>query len=138
MKRENPMKNVLAIGAVVLLSSCATLVRKEFKEEVTFSANGDKNVDVYIDGEYKGQAPQTVTLDAREAYDVQYAKQGMEPNAYRMRGNVQGKYVLGDIVMGGVVLGWVPLIVDGVTDEWRSFDERNINCLLYTSPSPRD
>lgn len=127
MKRKNPMKNLFAIAGVLLMTSCATIVRKEFKQDVTFNANGEQNVDVYVDGDYKGQAPQTVTLDAREAYKVKYAKEGMEPNEYNMRGNVQGKYVLGDIVMGGVVLGWIPLIVDGVTDKWRDFDNATID-----------
>lgn len=121
------MKKILFVAAIAMLSSCATLMRKEFNEDVNFTANGEDNVDVYIDGEYKGPTPVTVNLDAREKYEVKYGKPGFSENQYELRGSVQPKYVVADIVMGGVVFGPIPIIVDAVTDKWRSFDQREID-----------
>lgn len=121
------MKKIILISVVGMLTSCATLMRKEFNEDVDFTANGEENVDVYVNGEFKGATPVTINLDAREQYEIKYGKAGFETNQYELRGNVQPKYVIADIVLGGALLGPIPIIVDAVTDKWRSFDQDEIN-----------
>lgn len=37
------------------------------------------------------------------------------------------KYVLGDILLGGGTLGWIPVLVDNHTNKWKGFDPYEVD-----------
>lgn len=122
------MKKLLTLSiAALVLSSCATIFRKEFNQNITFDPNEPKEAYLYVDGEYKGTTPVTLELDSRKAYDIKYTKRGYLPNQFELKGKVLPKYVVGDVILGGVAMGWIPVLVDANTDKWRAFDQMDVD-----------
>ncbi len=122
------MKKIITLSlATLVFTSCATLVRKEFTQEITFASVEPKEAYLYINGEYKGVTPVTLELDSRETYDVKYTKRGYLPNKFELEGRIQPKYVAGDFFMGAVAFGWIPMIVDHQTGKWKAFDQEDVD-----------
>lgn len=121
------MKKLLPILLVVtLLSSCATIVRKNTMQSVTFTTY-PPNAEVYVDGNKVGNSPVTMDLETKESHDIQYKLKGYPTTAYKIEGKILPKYVVGDIVIGAGVAAPVGLIVDHVTNKWRGFDQYEID-----------
>lgn len=122
------MKKIIALSlATVVLSSCATIFRKDFTQEMTFDPNEPKQAYLYVNGEYKGVTPVTLELDSRETYDVKYTKRGYLPNHFDLDGRIQPKYIVGDVFMGAVAFGWIPMIVDAQSGKWKAFDQQDLD-----------
>ncbi len=123
------MKKIVLLSlTVAMLSSCATVFRKNgFIEDVTFAPNEPKEAYLYVDGEYKGVTPVTLKLDSRKTYDVKYTKRNYLPNHFELNGKVKPKYIVGNLAMGAVVLGWIPMLVDHSTGKWKGFDQMDVD-----------
>lgn len=122
------MKKIILLSTTALIfTSCATVFRKNYTQEVTFNPNEPKNAYLYVNGEYKGVTPVTLELDSRETYDVKYTKRSYLPNQFDLEGRVLPKYVIADFFAGAVVLGWIPMIVDASTNKWRGFDQMDVD-----------
>ena len=67
-------KIVILFLTALMFSSCATIFRKDFTQEITFDPNEPKQAFLYVNGEYKGVTPVTLKLDSREEYDIKYTK----------------------------------------------------------------
>lgn len=113
------MKSLLALPAVLLLSSCASIVSKsQYPVTLNSSPSGCKVV-VRKNGEiiHQGTTPSTVTLATKEAYfkaasyDVEFSKKGMPTQKVLVTASIDGWY-FGNIVFGGLI-GF--LIVDPLT-----------------------
>ena len=52
---------------------------------------------------------------------------GYPTTSYSVEGEILPKYVVGDIAIGGAVLGWIPLLIDNHTNKWRGFDQWEID-----------
>ncbi|MDB4089539.1 OmpA family protein [Flavobacteriales bacterium] len=121
------MKKLIPIILVaILFTSCATLLRKDTKESVTFSTD-PPNAEVFINGNKVGNSPVTVSLETTDAHTIQYKLKGYPTTNYSLEGDVLPKYVVGDIAIGGAVLAWIPLIVDNHTNKWRGFNQYEID-----------
>jgi outer membrane protein OmpA-like peptidoglycan-associated protein len=68
-----------------------------------------------------------VTLETTESYDIQYKLNGYPTTSYSVEGKILPKYIVGDIAIGGAVLGWIPLLVDNHTNKWREFDQWEVD-----------
>lgn len=109
-----------------MLASCATILRKDFEKEVEFNTEPN-NAQVFVDGKLIGESPVTYKLDSREKYAIKYVKENYADQEYDLEGRILFKWVALDIISGGVAAGWIPVIVDAVTDKWRDFDQLDVD-----------
>lgn len=121
------MKKLLPILLVVaLLSSCATIVRKNTTQSVTFTTN-PPNAEVYVDGKKVGNSPVSIDLETKETHNIEYKLDDYPTKSYELKGKVLPKYVIGDIALGAGVGSPITLAVDAITNKWREFDQYEVN-----------
>lgn len=111
---------------VLLMTGCATIIRKDTLQEVTFTTN-PPNADVIVDGKNIGTSPVSIQLETTEKHSVEYKLAGYPTTSYSLEGEVLPKYVVGDIFLGGGALGWIPVLVDNHTNKWRGFDQYEVD-----------
>lgn len=117
------MKKLFPILVLAMsLISCATIVRKDTLQEVNFHTN-PPNASIFVDGEKVGTSPMTYSLETRKEHSIEYQLKGYPTTVYYLKGEVLPEYVVGDIIIGGGVLGWIPVLVDNHTNKWRGFDQ---------------
>lgn len=104
------------ISGALLLNSCATLLRKDKSQTVTFDPKPEKTL-VFVNGEYIGQSPVTMEVDATKDYDVKYVNQSYVTEDFTMKKGVLNKWLIADLVSLPVT-AVVPLIVDWKTGAW--------------------
>lgn len=111
----------LSIMSVLFFINCASIVSKS-SYPVTINSDPDE-ADIIIKDEHgktahKGKTPTTVTLKAGEGYfngcdyTVFFSKFGYSSREAKIKRDVDGWYILGNIVFGGLI-GW--FIVDPAT-----------------------
>ncbi len=121
------MKKLIPILlAAFFFTSCATILRKNTKQDVTFTTN-PPNADVYVDGNKVGTSPVTVALETTEPHNIEYRLNGYPTTSYTVEGEILPKYVAGDIALGAGALGWIPALIDNHTNKWRGFDQWDID-----------
>lgn len=121
------MKNIIPILlAATLFTSCATLMRKDTKQDVTFTTDPPKAT-VFVDGKNVGASPVTVSLETTESHTIKYELEGYPTVNYSVDGKILPKYIAGDIMLGAGVFGWIPALVDNHTNKWRGFDQWEID-----------
>jgi len=117
------MRNILSLMAIVALitSGCASIVSKS---EYPVSISSDPaGVEIAIENRegyriYEGKTPATITLKAGagyfkgETYTVTFKADGYTPHSAQIQRDVDGWYILGNLVFGGLI-GY--LIVDPAT-----------------------
>lgn len=105
----------------VLLGGCASIVSKsEYPVSISSEPQGAEITIVNREGKtvHSDMTPTTVTLDARagffkgEDYTVTFEKEGHAPHTAQIVRGVDGWYIFGNILIGGLI-GW--LIVDPAT-----------------------
>ncbi len=104
------------ISSALLLNSCATLLRKDTAQTVTFDPKPEKTL-VFVNGEYIGQSPVSMEVDATQDYNVKYVNQSYVTEDFTMKKGVLNKWLLMDLVSLPVT-AVVPLIVDWKTGAW--------------------
>jgi len=112
----------LAIASVLLTATgCASIVSKSSYPVVINSNPGQAEITITDEtGKtiYSGKTPTTVTLDTKSGYfkgkdyTVTFKKDGYAKHTAEIKRGVDGWYVAGNIVFGGLI-GW--LIVDPAT-----------------------
>jgi hypothetical protein len=110
-----------AVLAFLAAGGCASIVSNS-SYPVAFSSNPDQAVITITDEAgktiYSGKTPTTVTLDTKAGYfkgkdyTVTFSKEGYASHTAQLRRGVDGWYIAGNIVFGGLI-GW--LVVDPVT-----------------------
>jgi hypothetical protein len=140
MSRSKKIIILSIICAIVISFGCASIVSKS-TYPVSFSSNPDqaniKIVDKKGNAVYEGVTPTVVTLKAGagfftgQNYTVICTKPGCEPHEVKIKRDIDGWYVLGNIVFGGLI-GW--LIVDPATGAmWTLPKEVNIELAKQTT-----
>jgi len=115
---------LVVASCAVFLQSCASIV-SDSKYPVTIQSTPEganiKITSQHNDNIQAGVTPMTVTLPTKcsqcgffggENYTVTFSKEGYSPRTVEIQRNVDGWYVLGNLVFGGLI-GW--LIVDPAT-----------------------
>ncbi len=110
------MKRVLSLSilvAIVVLSGCATVFLGNIRT-IPVSSTPD-GAEVYINGQFKGTTPLTLTLNNTEAvvWNVEMKKAGYKDVTFTLNRNIRGGMVVLD-----VILGLVPVVVDAATGAW--------------------
>jgi hypothetical protein len=143
-KGEKAMKKLVyslfvAVLMVVFLTGCASIVSKS-NYPVTITSNPDganiKVVNRAGESVFVGQTPATVTLKAGagffkgEDYTVTFEKEGYNPHTAQVERGVDGWYIGGNFLFGGLI-GW--LIVDPATGAMWTL--RNLHADLTSATS---
>jgi len=112
---------VVILSCLAYLSGCATILSKN-QYPVKISSKPD-GAEITIKNKagavvYTGKTPTTITLNTRagyfqgETYQVSFKKDGFAPHSALIERGVDGFYLLGNLLVGGLV-GWI--IVDPLT-----------------------
>ena len=140
MKRAFIIISVFACSVFVI--SCASIVSKS-SYPVAFRCQPE-SVDITIvnkKGEkvFTGKTPTTVTLGVGAGYfkgenfAVTFSKEGYEPHTAQIKRGVDGWYILGNFVFGGLI-GW--LIVDPATGAMWTLPKEVTASLSSTQETP--
>lgn len=114
----------ILVGSFLLLTcGCATVFKGEYRT-VKIGSEPDGAM-VFINGEFHGRTPAKLELRPNMPYTVEFRKDGYRTEVRRIKNEIGVGWIILD-----VVLGVVPVLVDGLTGAWYEFDQRNINALL--------
>ena len=122
---KNKYLSSLLLGGVILFSSCATNLRKDTPESVTFDPE-QKGTLVYVNGEYKGKSPVTVELDPAKENNIKYVNPYYLSKSFTMNREIIKKWLWMDI-FSGVATGTVvvPALIDHKNEAWLGFNEKD-------------
>jgi F0F1-type ATP synthase assembly protein I len=124
---------------IAFLAGCASIVSKS-EYPVTISSNPE-GADITIvnrakENVFAGKTPTTVTLKAGagffkgENYTVTFKKEGYGPHSAQIERGVDGWYIAGNILIGGLI-GW--FIVDPATGAMWTLKNLHIDLSSQTS-----
>jgi hypothetical protein len=130
---------LLVFFLTAVLAGCASIVSKsEYPVSISSKPEG---ADIAIvnrakESVFQGKTPTTVTLKAGagffkgEKYIVTFKKEGYSPHTAQIERGVDGWYILGNIVFGGLI-GW--LIVDPATGAMWTLKNLHVDLSPQTS-----
>jgi hypothetical protein len=122
--RARAAVSCILIGSFFLLTSgCATVFKGEYRTVKIGSE--PEGAMVFVNGEYQGRTPFRLELRPSRPYTVEFRKEGYRSEVRRIKNEIGVGWIILD-----VVLGVVPVLVDGLTGAWYDFDQKNINALL--------
>lgn len=111
---------------VVLISSlygCATLFKQKSR---TVSFNSDpQGAEIYINGNRMGKTPMPMNLSNLKAVTVTFKKEGYDDKTYIINTKVGAGWVVLDCLGG-----FIPVIIDAVTENWYNLDTDDVNVML--------
>lgn len=114
----------ILIGSFLILTcGCATVFKGEYRT-VRIKSEPDGAM-VFINGEFHGRTPVKLELRPSRPYTIEFRKEGYETEVRRIKNEIGVGWVILD-----VVLGVVPVLVDGLTGAWYDFDQKHVNALL--------
>lgn len=133
------LKITAAFATISMLGGCASIVGD--KEQAVTINSTPSNAHLLITDErsmevHEGTTPATVTLKkssgyfSGKTYTVEISKDGYESHAVKINSSVNGWYVGGNILFGGLI-GW--LIVDPMTGAMYNLTPDTINNTLVES-----
>lgn len=129
----------VALSGAFLLTSCATLLRKDKTQVVKFDPKPENTL-VFVNGEYVGQSPVSMQVDASQQYNVKYVNQSYMTEEFAMKKGILNKWLVADLLCIPVT-AVVPLIVDQQTGAWNGIQTKNMpNSLKHWSEisNPKD
>lgn len=121
MNRTKPIWTLTSLACIALMCGCASIVSKsQYPVSITSQPSG---ADIVVQDDagktyLNGKTPTTVTLAAGAGYfkgknyTVTFAKPGYAKHTAEIKRGVDGWYIAGNFVFGGLI-GW--LIVDPAT-----------------------
>jgi len=138
-KRSLLYLTVLSIFPSFIMVGCASIIGKGGPELVNIRSTPDQ-ASVTISDEtgvkiFEGKTPTNVTLEKKKGffsgktYSVKISKEGFSDRTVTVNTKVNGWYVAGNLVFGGLI-GWI--IVDPATGAMWTLDINEINVTLET------
>jgi hypothetical protein len=113
----------LCASFLLFISGCATVFKGEYRS-VKIKSEPDGAM-VFVNGEFQGRTPVRLELRPSRPYTIEFKKEGYETEVRRIKNEIGVGWVILD-----VVLGVVPVLVDGLTGSWYNFDQKHVNVLL--------
>lgn len=113
----------LILIITIILTGCATIL-KGTSESVSFNSDPGA-AKVYVNGVLMGSTPLQLKLESKKVYNVEFKKDGYEPQTLMITNSVSAGYVVVDILFG-----LFPVIIDAATGAWYSLDQDNLNANL--------
>lgn len=121
------MRTTLYILLLVLFSGCGTLAGSQ--QQVSIVSNPTE-AKVLQNDRIVGRTPLTLTVDndnpSKHTFNV--VKEGYTEETVQLRTEVSLVYVVGDLMLGGV-----PLLIDVATDNLDTFDQRSFSVNLRST-----
>ncbi len=120
----NQIINKLSICLIgVVFSGCATLFAPE-RESLSITSSPNK-AEVYLNGNERGETPLSLQLNPAKTYNVKFKKSGYEPEIRTVRNEIGVKWLVLDILGGGI-----PVLVDAMNESWMTLTKRRVNVNL--------
>jgi len=129
----------------LFVSACATIVGD--KQQLLGIQSSPDQAQIVITDEkgtevFKGQTPTTVTLDKSDGsyfggktYTVKIMKDGYESESVRVDSRVNGWYIAGNFVFGGLI-GW--FIVDPLTGAMYNLSPEQVSTSLHSKSAQNE
>jgi hypothetical protein len=111
------------VSALVALSGCATLFSSG-NVPVQFQSN-TPGAEVFIDGTSRGRTPLTLELDNTKPVTATFKMAGMQDQTVEIGTKVRPGFIVLD-VLGG----FIPVIVDAATGEWKTLDKTLVQATM--------
>jgi len=115
--KQSTMKAIKILSVVTLatvISSCATILRKDVDEQVVLSPKPDGAL-VYVNGQYKGVSPVTMNLDPSKTYDVKYIHPHYISESLTLEKGLIKKWL------------WLDIASLAVSEKWKGFNSEAAN-----------
>jgi hypothetical protein len=122
-KTKTAVSSLLCVSFLIFALGCATVFKGEYRS-VKIGSEPDGAM-VFVNGEFQGRTPVKLELRPSRPYTVEFRKEGYQTEVRRIKNEIGVGWIILD-----VVLGVVPVLVDGLTGSWYDFDQKNINALL--------
>jgi len=113
----------LILFLVVSVTGCATLFKQKSRT-VHFSSDPN-GANIFINGNRMGKTPLPLNLSNKHAVTVVFKKDGYEDKTYIINTKTGTGWVVLDIFGG-----FIPVIIDAVTENWYNLDATEINTIL--------
>ena len=120
-----PRTLTLLVCCVLTLSfiGCATLFKAKSR---TVSLDSDpQGAEIYINGNRMGRTPMPMNLSNLKTVTVTFKKEGYEDKTYIINTKVGTGWVILDCLGG-----FIPVIIDAVTENWYNLDTSEVKVLL--------
>lgn len=101
---------------VVLICGCGTIFHSG-PAAINFGSKPE-GASVIVNGQEMGPTPVTLQLHPNKTYTITYRKEGYQDATVTLNSHVGAGYVVLD-----VVVGFLGVVVDAATGDWKSFDE---------------
>ena len=120
-------KGFLVLGIVLVsaitLTGCATLFKQKTR---TVSFDSDpQGAEIFINGNRMGKTPMPLNLSNLKALTVTFKKECYEDKTYIINTKVGGGWVVLDCLGG-----FIPVIIDAVTENWYNLDTDEVKVML--------
>ena len=113
----------LVLVSVISLVGCATLFKQKSR---TVAFNSDpQGAEIYINGNRMGKTPMPMNLSNLKAVTVTFKKEGYDDKTYIINTKVGGGWVVLDCLGG-----FIPVIIDAVTENWYNLDTDEVKVML--------
>lgn len=116
------MVGIVLVSAISLVG-CATLFKQKSR---TVAFNSDpQGAEIYINGNRMGKTPMPMNLSNLKAVTVTFKKEGYDDKTYIINTKVGGGWVVLDCLGG-----FIPVIIDAVTENWYNLDTDEVKVML--------
>ena len=113
----------IVLMSVVSLVGCATLFKQKSRT-VAFDSD-PQGAEIYINGNRMGKTPMPMNLSNLKAVTVTFKKEGYDDKTYIINTKVGGGWVVLDCLGG-----FIPVIIDAVTENWYNLDTNEVKVML--------
>ena len=120
-----PRVAVICFCLVIAFSimGCATLFKQ--KERTVAFDSDPQGATVYIDGNRMGTTPMPLRLSNKKPVNVTFKREGYADKTYIINNHVGGGWVVLDCLGG-----FIPVIIDAVTEDWYNLETSSVKVLL--------
>jgi outer membrane protein OmpA-like peptidoglycan-associated protein len=101
------------------------MAKKELTQEISFAPKQD-SCHVLVDGKYIGTSPLNYKLGITQDHTITYAKMSYLPLTFHIESKRNSKWVIRDILAGGIILSPLTLRKDKKTKAWNELDSSNL------------
>lgn len=129
--RPVQVKALFALVIALALSGCATLFSAG-RVPVAFQSD-TPGAEVWIDGVRRGVTPLTLELDNTRPVLVTFKQPGRQDHTVEIGTRVRPGFIVLD-VLGGII----PVVIDGMTGEWKTLETRAVNATLANAEDTDD
>lgn len=100
------------IASMMVFGGCGTIMNGS---GTSITITSVPNADLLIDGKKYGKTPVSVKLSNKKSHSILLESDGYQPYKALIKQNASGGSILGNLLLGGVVLGIPFILIDTAT-----------------------